>query len=146
MFKLSRLVYLLIFNTFFFVTCVCNVAAEDDIDLDFFLHKKSTIEDFPLQEVDQEELSNAAIAGALQANSTKSTSGVLGKPIYQEQKEKSDKRKSKDADDEEQELNAEEIFDLSNIQPVIPQFQQQIYQQPTGRSYSSHHTTTIERP
>ena len=53
---------------------------DEDADLeDFFsIRQKSTLSDFPLQEIAAEELSNAAIEGALQANTN---IGTKAKPI-----------------------------------------------------------------
>jgi hypothetical protein len=122
-------------------------AEDEDLDLDYYFSKrqKSTLDDFPLQEIGQEELSNAVIEGALQANSQ--ASDKTGKPIYLEKKDESDKKKSKVAGDEDIELNeAEELFKFSQLQAAPIQFQQQTYQQPTGRTYIDHQTTTVERP
>lgn len=108
------------------MTSTSVLAEEDDLDLDFYFStkQKSTLDDFPLQEIDSDELSNAAIAGALQANS--SGSNVDAKPIHEEQKEKSNKKKVSATGKDKDQLEAERTLQFSQqYQPVqvdIPKF------------------------
>ncbi|KZY29096.1 MULTISPECIES: hypothetical protein [unclassified Oleiphilus] len=118
---------------------------DEDEDLEYFFstRQKSTLEDFPLQEIGGEELSNAAIAGALKADTS---SGQNAKPIYLQEKEDSDKQKAGDALKEDELLKAGEDLQLNQFQIPTAEFQQPIYSQPTGRTYSAHSTNTISRP
>jgi len=115
-----------------------------DLDFEFAFHKKSTIEDFPLKEIDQDELSNAAIAGALQTN-TYQADGQTGKPIYEEQQENNEKQKTSNINNNEDGLKADDILKFSQNQPALPQFEAPIYHQPNGRIYVDHTTTTVAR-
>lgn len=117
---------------------------EEDEDLEQFFstRQKSTINDFPLQEIGGDELSNAAIAGALRANSS---SGLTAKPIFEQEKEENDKKKSGDALKEDELLKLGKDLPTNQFPVFTPETFQPIYQQPTGRTYTGS-THTIERP
>ncbi len=122
----------------------------DDIDfeLEFASHQKSTIENFPLQAIDQDALSDTAIEGALQVQTQiSSNTDTSGKPIYQKQDEEDQKKQTEDAlsDAEKDLINEDELLNYSQILPIQPQIQP-IYQQPTGRTYIEHQTTTVFKP
>jgi hypothetical protein len=116
----------------------------DDIDFDFSIKKKSTIDDFPMQEIGQEELSNAAIAGALTTHAALQSK----KPAYEEKEEENEKALNKDADKINEDNEQSEVDDMlkySQIQTSAPEFQQPIYSAPNGRTYTEHNTQTVER-
>lgn len=117
---------------------------EDDFDLDFYFSKKqkSTLEDFPLQEIGSEELSDAAIAGALQTNS--SGNNLDAKPVYEEQKEATDKKKVAATGKEKDQLEAEKILQFSQQAPP-PQIQLPEFVTPSIRTLQVN-STTVERP
>tara|TARA_R110001592_G_scaffold360085_1_gene667897 strand:+ start:110 stop:553 length:444 start_codon:yes stop_codon:yes gene_type:complete len=126
-------------------------ADDDDLDLEFEFarHQKSTLENFPMQAIDQKGLSDTAIEGALlvQTGGTQK-SEQNGKPIYKNLEEEEQKKQTEEvlADDEKDIVGADELLKFSQILPSQPQFQPIIYQQPTGRTYTDHQTTTVERP
>ena len=140
---------------FFYILCVLfshSTVAEEYEDLDFELefanHQKSTIETFPLKAIDQESLSDTAIEGALQVQNQRSTNtDESGKPIYQKQEEDEQKKQTKEAltDAEKDLIDESELLNFSQILPAQPIIQP-IYQQPTGRTYTEHQTTTLSRP
>jgi len=116
----------------------------DDLDFEFSIQQKSTINDFPMQEIGQDELSNAVIGGALSAR----TAMQSKKPIYEEKEEDNEKILNKKADKTNEENEQSEIDDMlkySQIQISAPQYQQPIYNTPNGRTYGAHNTTTVER-
>lgn len=126
-------------------------ADDDDLDFefDFSRHQKSTLENFPMQEINQEELSDAAIAGALQVQTRGTqTSDDSGKPVYEKIKEEDQKKQTEEvlSDSEKDIVGADQLLKFSEIIPSQPQFQPIIYQQPTGRTYTEHQTTTLSRP
>lgn len=135
---------------FFIEGCL---ADEDDLDLDFEFdfsrHQKSTLENFPMQAIDQEALSDAAIEGALlvQTREDQNSDGS-GKPIYEKLKEEDQKKQTEEvlSDSEKDLVETDQLLKFSEILPSQPQFQPIIYQQPTGRTYTEHHTTTLDRP
>ena len=126
------------------LTAICTAEELDEIDfeLEFASQQKSTIENFPLKEIDQQELSDAAIEGALQVQTNKS-----GKPIHQKQDEEEQKKQTEEAlsDAEKDLIDESELLKFSQILPAQPVIQP-IYQQPTGRTYTEHQTTTLSRP
>ena len=133
---------------FFIEGCL---ADDDDLDLefDFSRHQKSTLENFPMQAIDQEGLSDAAIEGALLVQTrSDQTSDLNGKPIYEKLKEEDHKKQTEEvlSDAEKDLVETEQLLKFSNILPSQPQFQPIIYQQPTGRTYTEHQTTTLDRP
>ena len=139
-----KLTYLLLFAALLSF----NISAEewdedDDLELFFSTRQKSTISDFPLQEIPGDELSEAAISGALRPNSSPSQSI---KPAYQQEKEADDKKKAGAVLKEDELLKLNNDFPLDPFPVSGPEFQQPIYQQPNGRTYGGHHTHTIERP
>lgn len=116
----------------------------DDLDFDFSIHQKSTLDDFPMQEIGQEELSNTAVAGALSSH----TALQSKKPIYEEKEEENEKLLNKKANKKSKEHDLAEISDIlkqSQSQIPAPQFQQPIYNTPNGRTYTGHNTHTVER-
>lgn len=116
----------------------------DDIDFDFSVHQKTTIDDFPMQEIEQEELSNTAVAGALSTHTALQST----KPIYVEKVEENEKLLKKDASTKSEENDLGEldkILEYSQSQIPSPQFQQPIYSAPNGRTYTEHNTHTVER-
>jgi hypothetical protein len=138
-----------LFTGFLLIVSSITLVAEedddfDDLDFDFSIHQKSTLQDFPMQEINQDELSNAAIAGALQATSN-DISQKTGKPIFAEQDEEDDKRETSELKEEATGPDVDDILKFSQNLPPPPQYQQPIYNTPNGRTYESHNTTTIER-
>lgn len=135
---------------FFIEGCL---ADDDDLDLDFEFdfsrHQKSTLENFPMQAIDQEALSDAAIEGALLVQTQGNQSNdENGKPVYEKLKEEDQKKQTEEvlSDTEKDLVESDQLRKFSEILPSQPQFQPIIYQQPTGRTYTDHQTTTLERP
>jgi hypothetical protein len=120
-------------------------AEELDFEKEFAVQQKSTLDTFPLQEIDTDSLSDLAIEGALQVQNNTPTDG---KPVHLKVKEENDKKKSGNVLSEtDKDLTKEdEIRKFSQIAPNDPQFQPIIYSEPTGRTYTEHHTTTTFRP
>ena len=116
---------------------------DDDLESFFAIRQKSTLDDFPLQEIGGDALSDAAIEGALQVNTA---SGNQAKPIYLEEKEHTDKEKSGEALKEGEQLANDSALEIKQFRVVEPIFQLPDYQQPTGRTYNEHRSNTIERP
>lgn len=140
---LSLFLFSLLVNLIF----VTNVSADEEFDFEqeFSIQRKSTLETFPLQEIDQESLSDLAIEGALQVQNQSSNDG---KPVHQKVKEAGDKKQSEEAlsEAEKDPAKEDEILKFSQIVPDQPQIQPIIYSQPTGRTYTEHQTTTTFRP
>jgi len=135
---------LLILTSFTFAEDEFYDSEFDDLDFEFSIQQKSTIDDFPMQEIGQEELSNTAVAGAL------ATHAVLQskKPAYEEKKEEGEKLRKQKADKKNEENDQSEIDNMlkySQIQPSAPQFEAPIYTAPNGRTYSEFNTHTVER-
>lgn len=120
-------------------------AEEFDFENEFSFQQKTTLDTFPLQEIDSDSLSDMAIEGALQV---KNTSDTDGKPVHVKLKEKNDKEKSGKVliESEKDPTKEDEILKYSQIVPAEPQIQPIIYSEPTGRTYTEHHTTTTYRP
>jgi len=120
--------------------------ADDDLDweLDLNIRQRSTISDFPLQEIGQEELSNAAIEGALQTTSAY-REGRSGKPAHEQEKEANDKREVSEVSDKEKDALERGELPVILVAPPVVDFQQPVYQAPNGREYGHLETTTIER-
>ena len=138
----------LILHSFLLTASSINLAmAEEDFDFEqeFSIQRKSTLDTFPLQEIDQDSLSDMAIEGALQVQSQSSKDG---KPIHQKLKEEGDKKQSEEvlSEAEKDPSTEEEILKFSQIVPTAPEIQPIIYSQPTGRTYTDHQTTTTFRP
>jgi len=128
------------------LTLANSIAAEEfDFEKEFTFQQKSTFDTFPLQEIDPDSLSDLAIEGALQAQHNTSTDS---KPVHLEVKEENDKRKSgKVLSGTDKDPNKDdEILKYSQIVPNEPLLQPIIYSEPTGRTYTEHHTTTTFRP
>lgn len=124
------------------------VLAEDELDweLDFEIKQKSTLSDFPLKEIGQEELSNAAIAGALQKN-TSLQQESSGKPAYQQEEEALNKNKVARVEKRELDENIDAESFLQSIPQLPPtiDFQPETYKIPDGRTYEHWENTTVER-
>jgi len=123
--------------------------ADDELnwELDFEIKEKSTLDDFPLQEIGGDELSNAAIEGALQTSSNFGQD-KQGKPAYSQEEEADDKRKVEELDSPEQKQQREDALQLfGQFDPNQGvQLPDQIYQTPNGRTYGHLETNTVERP
>jgi hypothetical protein len=145
-----RLIHILLLICLFPMSCLAEEwedwEEDEDEDLEYFFstRQKSTISDFPLQEIGGEELSNAAIAGALRANN--SSGSLTAKPIYEQEQEENDKQKSSDALKDDELLKQGIAIPIDQFPTTTPQFEQPIYSQPTGRTYGGHMTQTFERP
>lgn len=120
-------------------------AEELDFEKEFAIQQKSTLDTFPLKEIDSDSLSELAIEGALQVQNK---TGTDGKPVHEKVKEEKDKEKSGDvlSETEKDPTKEDEILKFSQIVPAEPQIQPIIYSEPTGRTYTEHHTTTTFRP
>jgi len=135
---------LLILSSFTFAEDGFDDAEFDDLDFEFSIQQKSTLDDFPMQEIGQEELSNTAVAGALTTHAALQSK----KPAYEEKEEQNEKLLNKKADKKNEENDLSEIDNMlkyGQIQISAPQFQQPIYSAPNGRTYGAHNTQTVER-
>jgi len=123
--------------------------AEDELEweLDFEINEKSTLSDFPFEEIDGDELSEAAIEGALRNTGGYQVDGQ-GKPAFSQEKEVDDKRKVSELKKDDDNLpDEEDILRFSNFAPAaVPQFPEQVFQIPNGRDYGHLETMTVERP
>lgn len=129
---------MLIFSSFTFAEDIFDDSDYDDIDFDFSIQQKSTLADFPMQEIGQDELSNTAIAGALTTQAALKSK----KPTNEENEEKRLKQK---ADKENDLSEISDTLKYSQIQISAPQFEAPIYNTPNGRTYTEHNTHTVER-
>ncbi len=132
------------------LTCFAVIAtagAEEELDweLDFNIERKSTIEDFPMQEIGQEELSDAAIGGALQATSS-GLAGASGKPAFEEQNERSNRQKKSELDLEPEAVTADDLLRFSQGVPEPIPYSQGPLVIPNGRTYGQLNNTAFERP
>ena len=114
---------LVLIRFFILFLCIQAAVAEDELEweLDFEIRQKSTLSDFPLQEIGQDELSNAAIAGALQKTSSLQQAGE-GKPAHQQEEESSNKAKVElvEKDQLEETQDAEALLQsFSNLPPPV---------------------------
>ncbi len=120
---------------------------EEDFDLDLQFKSRSTLNSFPLQEIDGAALSDTAIEGALQTTSA-GRSDVEGKPAYQEQEEKEARQKDKalvvELDHEANKMK--ELINTSVPEAPPPAIKMDAFQLPNGRVYDHHQTWTVERP
>jgi predicted outer membrane protein len=128
------------------LTASLNAWAEDEnfeFDMDFNIKGKSTIEDFPLQEVDSQELSNAVIEGALQKTSAGSRE-VNVKSAHAEQLDKEGKEKDSElsAAPDKKEVTLEEWQRVSNAMIPEPAVRMPVFQEPNGRVYGLDHQIT----
>lgn len=132
------------------LVCVLSHAvADEDLnwELDFEIKEKTTLDDFPLQEIGGDELSNAAIEGALQTSSSFGQD-KQGKPAYSQEEDADDKRKVEELDSpeqKEQRENALQLFGQFDPNQGV-QLPDQVYQIPNGRIYGHLETNTVERP
>lgn len=134
-----------LFSLILVMTCSSTVYGEDedfDFEFEFETRKKSTINDFPLQEMDAELMSDAAIAGALQASSA---GNGTGKPAYLEQAEQNEKRSKEELEFENDPNSLTEAQQFGHDIPQIIPYQQPIYQMDTGRIVE-HNNRGYERP
>lgn len=120
-------------------------AEEDDFEFDFYIKQKSTIEDFPFQEIGQDQLSDAAIAGALQSTSA-GTGEKKGKPAYAEQKDKSEKQQQSELESSEDAPSIDDIRRFSQLNtPTAPIIQADPLYDPAGVTYQGHNFDAVER-
>ena len=116
----------------------------DDLDFDFSIQQKSTLEDFPMQEIDQEALSNTAVAGALTTHAALQSK----KPAYKEKDDENEKllKAKGDKKNTENELaEIKEMLKYSETPIIAPQFEAPIYNTPNGRVYTELNRHTVER-
>ncbi len=141
---LAKIIYLVLLSSLYPQSSLAeDLDGDEDLEYFFKSRQKSTIEDFPLQEIASEDLSAAAIAGALRVDGA---TGEEGKPAYLQEKEASDKKKSSEGLEQDERLKLDDKQTLNQSQISAPQLQQPIYQEPTGRTYGGHTTHTILRP
>ncbi|MFT6904026.1 MAG: hypothetical protein ACJAS1_000671 [Oleiphilaceae bacterium] len=148
---MTRLSITLLFIILFFNIHESFAEESDDLDpeFDFSRHQKSTIENFPMQPIDQQGLSDAAIEGALKVQTQGSQKSELNRrPIYEKLDEEGQKKQTEKvlSNNEKDIMSSDDLLKFSQILPSQPQFQPIIYQQPTGRTYTDHQTSTIDRP
>lgn len=119
---------------------------ELDWELDFEIKQKSTLSDFPLKEIGQEELSNAAIAGALQKNQTIQQESTSGKPAYQQEQEASNKNNVERVEKRQLDENIDATTFLQNLPEIPPSidFQPETYKIPDGRTYEHWENHTVD--
>lgn len=138
-------------RTIILITALCCSPlsfANDELDweLDFEIRQKSTLSNFPLEEIGGEELSNAVVEGALQS-ARSFDANTQGKPAFDQEQESNDKRKVEELDSpdaKEQRQTALELFGQFDTNPT-PEIPQQVFQIPNGRTYGRLETTTVER-
>ena len=134
---------LLIFSAFTYAEDTLDDPEFDDFEFEFSIQQKSTIDDFPMQEIGQEELSNTAVEGALSTRAALKSK----KPIYEEKKEENEQNLSKEADKTNEEVEQSEIdkmLKFSDLQIPVQQYQEPIYTEPNGRTYTEHNTHTLD--
>lgn len=121
------------------------LAGEGDFELDFYFKQKSTINDFPFREIDQGELSDAAISGALQTATARSA-GKKGKPAFVEQQDISDKQKQSELQPIDIDPGAGEVLRFGQNRPIGPEIQADPFFDPAGRHYDGFSFKAFERP
>ncbi len=131
------------------MTASLYVAAEDEnyeFDMDFNIKGKSTIKDFPLQEVDSQELSNAVIEGALQKTSAGSRN-VSVKSAHAEQLDSEGKATdSKLSLSSDQDEEVEEEWRRANSAMLPDQeVRMPVFQEPNGRTMDHNVMLSNER-
>jgi hypothetical protein len=117
-----------------------------ELDFGFSTKGKSTIADFPMQEISSEELSNAAIGGALQSAPTMQREKGA-KPAFQIVSENEGKQLNTDtalANDNQGRTDDERIRESSIILPQPIDYQQPIFSHDNGRTVE-HNNTAFER-
>lgn len=122
------IVYLLYFS----LSATYVYADEDDLEFDFSIKQKSTLADFPMQEIGADELSSAAIAGALQATSADAQEKT-GKPAYAQELEDSEKRQQEELEEPNNEQRPDDILKFSQAVPILIEFPQEPFKLPNGR-------------
>lgn len=132
--------------TLVLLTASLSAWAEDEnfeFDMDFNIKGKSTIEDFPLQEVDANELSNAVIEGALQKTSAGSRNvSIKSAHVEQLEKEGKDKDSELTSAPDKEEVTVEEWQRVSNAMIPEPEVRMPVFQEPNGRVYGLDHQVT----
>ena len=109
---------LIVYLLYFSLSATYVYADEDDLEFDFRIKQKSTLADFPMQEIGADELSNAAIAGALQATSADEQEKT-GKPAYAQELEDSEKRKQEELEEPNNEQQPDDILKYSQAIPIL---------------------------
>lgn len=117
---------------------------DDEFEFDFRVKPKSTLQDFPMQEVDSEALSNTAIAGALQATSS-GAQEETGKPAYTKEAEITNKRKQGEINLSNEPLNEDDILRFSQGAPELILPPQEPFKIPDGREITHHVFEAFER-
>jgi len=120
---------------FFALSAIYVHADEDDLEFDFRIKQKSTLADFPMQEIGADELSNAAIAGALQATSADEQEKT-GKPAYAQELEDSEKRKQEELEEPNNDQQPDDILKYSQAIPILIEIPQEPFKLPNGRELS----------
>lgn len=128
------------------VTASLSVCAEEDnfeFDMDFNIKGKSTIKDFPLQEVDAQELSNAVIEGALQKTSAGSRN-VSVKSAHAEQLDSEGKALDSELSlsSDKNEGIVEEWQRVNSAMIPEPEIRMPVFQEANGRVYGLDHQVT----
>lgn len=128
------------------ITASLSVGAEDEnfeFDMDFNIKGKSTIKDFPLQEVDAQELSNAVIEGALQKTSAGSRN-VSVKSAHAEQLDSEGKALDSELSlsSDKDEGIVEEWQRTNSAMIPEPEIRMPVFQEANGRVYGLDHQVT----
>jgi len=126
---------LIVYLLYFSLSATYVYADEDDLEFDFRIKQKSTLADFPMQEIGADELSNAAIAGALQATSADEQEKT-GKPAYAQELEDSEKRKQEELEEPNNEQQPDDILKYSQAIPILIEIPQEPFKLPNGRELS----------
>jgi len=126
---------LIVYLLYFSLSPTYVYADEDDLEFDFRIKQKSTLADFPMQEIGADELSNAAIAGALQATSADEQEKT-GKPAYAQELEDSEKRKQEELEEPNNEQQPDDILKYSQAIPILIEIPQEPFKLPNGRELS----------
>ena len=136
----------IVYSLYFALSSTYIFAAEDedDFEFDFSIRQKSTLADFPMQEIGADELSNAAIAGALQATSADEQEKT-GKPAYAQELEDSEKRKQEELVGPDNEQTAEDILKFSQSIPIQIEIPREPFKIPDGREVT-HFNKFYEHP
>jgi len=119
-------------------------ADEDDFEFEFFIKQKSTISDFPFQEIGQDELSEAAIDGALKASSA-GIAEKKGKPAYAEQQDDTEKQQQSELEPIEIVPNEDDLLRFSQNNSLAPAMQGDPFYNAAGRNYEGHSFNAVER-
>lgn len=135
------------------LTIVCVITAStglgddfdefESFDFDFEFKPKSTIDTFPLQGIDTQEMSNAAIKGALQT-SIEFSGRELNKPAHQKVDEDSEYRQKSEVHDKEFNAQRSANYEQDPLSEPTPEIHE-TYVFDNGRTLDIS-TTTVERP